>query len=66
VNAVPVGTLATAGGSNCAINQTTLDDNSLSCDFDGITSGDYLVAVQEDNCGFAVNTPKFTVPVVTK
>ena len=66
VNAVLAGTLTFAGGSNCFINQSNLTDTSLSCAFDGISPGDYLVALEQADCGFAVNTPKFTVPVITQ
>jgi hypothetical protein len=61
VNAVPADPAATISGSNCFFNTGDVTDSELSCSFDGIEPGDYLIVVQEQDCGYAVNAPKVTI-----
>jgi len=58
---VPADPGATISGSNCFFIADNVTDSQLTCSFDSIEPGDYLVVVQENDCGYAVKTPTFSV-----
>ncbi len=61
VTAIPVSGVGDL--ANCFYGDN-ISATSISCVFDGITPGDYYIAVQQGGCGYAVNTPKVTIKPV--
>ena len=47
--------------SECVINTEAQSPDSVSCGFEGISSDDYYIVVEETDCGAAVNQPILTI-----
>ena len=61
VTAIPVSGVGDL--ANCFYG-SNISATSISCVFDGVAPGDYYIAVEEANCGYAVNTPMVTIKPV--
>jgi len=49
------------GSVQCFIDVSTQTADTVSCSFDGIQVGSYLVVVQASNCGAAADTPTLDI-----
>ena len=61
ITAIPVS--GVGGLANCFYGDN-ISATSISCVFDGITPGDYYIAVDQGGCGHAVHTRKVTIEPV--
>jgi hypothetical protein len=57
---VGVPTVCSAAAGLSAAGTRTVSPKALTA-FDGIEAGDYLIVVQEQDCGYAVNAPRVTI-----